>query len=108
MNPRFHAHLFFELADTQVAESIHQQLTQTLPAEITIGPLLLRTAGPLPQPMFQLEYSEAFAHQVQTVLESLRKGRSVLIHPLMEDELSAHTKHAVWLGNPLKLNLENL
>jgi DOPA 4,5-dioxygenase len=33
---------------------------------------------------------------------------SILIHPNTGDDLADHTRHALWLGEPLDLNLDNL
>jgi len=104
----FHAHLFFAPSDQQTASWIREQMISQLPESVRVGPLLLRAAGPLPLPMFQLEYGEEFSQEVRQVMENCRRGRSVLIHPLLADEVAAHTVHAVWLGEPLPLRLDHL
>ena len=105
---RLHAHLFFDASEHEAASRIRERIMSRLPPMVFTGPLLLRAAGPLPLPMFQLEYGEAVAREVRDVMEACREGRSVLIHPLLEDELAAHTTHAVWLGQPLALRLDKL
>jgi DOPA 4,5-dioxygenase len=35
-------------------------------------------------------------------------GRSVLVHPNIDDGLKDHTNHAMWLGTPVPLNLQVL
>ena len=35
-------------------------------------------------------------------------GFSVLIHPILDHEIEAHTTYATWLGVPLELYLDKL
>jgi DOPA 4,5-dioxygenase len=58
--------------------------------------------------MFQLEYPESVSHEVESVLLGACGGRSVLIHPLLADEVASHTIHAKWLGPVLPMALEKL
>ncbi|THU01048.1 DOPA 4,5-dioxygenase [Lampropedia puyangensis] len=103
-----HAHVFFDLNAREQALALQQQLQLQWPAGIEVGPLLLRAAGPLPQPMFQIAYDEEHAERVREVLQTTRGDFSVLIHPVLEDEILAHTEKATWLGMPLLLRLEYL
>lgn len=105
---RLHAHIFFDLAEKDVVGEVRESIAAKLQGCAEVGALLLRAAGPLPLPMFQIDYEEHFASVVRDVLESCRGHRSVLIHPVMEDEVIAHTAQAEWLGQPLRLNLERL
>lgn len=105
---QFHAHVFFELNECEKAERLRLLLEERLGGCIQIGPFLNRPAGPLPKPMFQLEYSAEHSEKVREVLEEIREGQPVLIHPVMEDELAAHTQWATWLGPQMTLRLENL
>ena len=105
---RYHAHIFFAEWEREAAALLGVALRAELPPEVEVGPFLPRAAGPLPGPMIQLEYPERHLAQVRGVLDSLREQRSVLIHPLLEDELLAHQVHSEWLGPPLRLRLEAL
>jgi aromatic ring-cleaving dioxygenase len=105
---KYHAHLFFDLSEHSIVSRIRERIQFGLPSSVSVGPLLLREAGPLPKPMFQLVYDENVAALVYQVLERYREERSVLIHPVLIDELAAHTIHAKWLGSPLSLHLEQL
>lgn len=104
----YHAHIFFSGDDTAPAEALRQRLGSLLPAGVRIGAFLPRVAGPLPLPMFQLDYPACLADQVEAVLRQHTDGRSVLIHPLLADEQAAHTTHATWLGPVLVLRLDRL
>jgi aromatic ring-cleaving dioxygenase len=105
---RYHAHLFFGLSEQLIVNEIRERIQSDVPNSVVVGSLLLREAGPLPKPMFQLEYDENVAALVYQVLERHRADRSVLIHPVLIDERTAHTVHAQWLGSPLPLHLDRL
>lgn len=105
---KYHAHVFFELHQTPQIEQLRAQLFDALHSDIFIGGVLLKAVGPLPLPMFQMEFDEADLALVTVQLQQMFVGFSVLIHPLLADEYVAHTEYAVWLGDVLKLNLENL
>lgn len=104
----YHAHIFLSGDEAAPAEALRQHLAPLLPTGVTIGAFLPRAAGPLPAPMFQLDYPACLADQVEAVLRQHTDGRSVLIHPLLADELAAHTTHATWLGPVLALRLDRL
>ena len=105
---QYHAHLFFDLSDIDNVTQIHECLTHLLPEQIWCGSLLLKAVGPLPKPMFQIEFDHIYLAQVQQVLKIERQHYSVLIHPVLDDEYVAHTQYAIWLGKPLNLKLDAL
>jgi DOPA 4,5-dioxygenase len=103
-----HAHVFFEPGQLAEAEVLRALLIDALPPAVTVGACLPHAAGPLPQPMFEIDCPAAHVDVLRTVLATLCAGRSVLIHPVMADELSAHTRYAEWLGRPLALRIDSL
>ncbi|MCH7335419.1 DOPA 4,5-dioxygenase family protein [Acinetobacter sp. NIPH 2699] len=105
---QYHAHIFFDLDHEQAAIRLREQLLHIFPERIFVGRLLCRAVGPLPKPMFQLEYENVDAIYVQQVLTQKCLGFSVLIHPILENEILAHTVYATWLGTPLELRLDQL
>lgn len=104
----YHAHIFFNGDAAAPAEALRQRLGPLLPTGVSIGAFLPRAAGPLTAPMFQLDYPAVLADRVEAVLRQHTDERSVLIHPLLADELAAHTIHAIWLGPVLALQLDRL
>ena len=104
----YHAHIFLKADEAAPAEALRQRLQPLLPSGVSIGAFLPHAAGPLPAPMFQLDYSAILAEQVEAVLRQHTSGHSVLIHPLLADELAAHTAQAIWLGPVLPLYLDRL
>ena len=73
-----------------------------------VGRLLYKAVGPLPKPMFQIDFEQSELQQVKQVLAQVCYGFSILIHPLLKNEYLAHTAYAEWIGLPLNLNLEGL
>jgi len=105
---KYHAHVYFELEQIEDIQYLYEQLKQQVPVSTSVGRLWLKTVGPHTQPMFQLEFDEAYLQQIQALLTKLCCEYSVLIHPVISDEYLAHTQYARWLGTPLPLNLEKL
>ena len=58
--------------------------------------------------MFEIRIPAAEIDQTIPVIDNLRQGLSVLIHPVQENELEAHTADARWLGEALPLDLQVL
>ena len=104
----YHAHVFFDFAQELYIQQLRIKLCERLSPEIFTGRLLLKAVGPLPKPMFQMEFEQPFLAEVILQLTDLFSDFPVLIHPLIEDEYLAHTKHAMWLGERLTLNLSGL
>lgn len=105
---KYHAHVFFELDQLDKIQKLHFKLQQELSDPVVIGRLLDKSVGPLPKPMFQIDFETSELQQVKQVLTQVCYGFSILIHPLLENEYLAHTTYAEWIGLPLSLNLEYL
>lgn len=104
----YHAHVYFEMVDLAGAEQMRQTLIDAIPPEGVVHKLFARLVGPHPLPMFEIVYPASIRHEVQALLEQQRAGRSVLIHPVTDDDLAAHTSGAQWLGPKLDLLLDRL
>lgn len=104
----YHAHVYFEMTDLAGAEQMRQTLIDAIPPEGVVHKLFARLVGPHPLPMFEIDYPASIRHEVQALLEQYRAGRSVLIHPVTDDDLAAHTGGAQWLGPKLALLLDRL
>ena len=51
--------------------------------------------------------TEAFQRIVPWLMFN-REGLNILVHPLTDDMVDDHTVYALWLGTPVKLNLETM
>ena len=87
---------------------MRNNLTGALPQLTYIGKLIPKPIGPHSRPMFEIHIPAAEIDQILPVIDSLREGLPVLIHPVLEDELAAHTTLARWLGEVLPLDLKIL
>jgi len=104
----YHAHLYYTPETKHVAETIHRQIIQAeLPIE-QLGFMHDEPVGPHPQAMFQVTFIDCYLMDILEWLECNREGHPVLIHPVTDHELMAHTQEAIWLGEALVLNTEIL
>ncbi|MEG2636754.1 MAG: DOPA 4,5-dioxygenase family protein [Acinetobacter sp.] len=104
----YHLHFFFNLEELPEVNKIHGKVTNQLSHIAKIFPLLLRPAGPLPKPMFMLEFSEDVIQKIIFFFKEYQESYSIFIHPELDDELLAHTYHSIWLGKQIQLRLEYL
>ena len=104
----FHAHLYFSVAEIKFASQVRDDIAQALPYLTYIGQPIPMLVGPHSQPMFEMHIPATKIEHATTILNDLRAGFSVLIHPVQLDELAAHTDEAVWLGEKLALKREAL
>jgi len=106
MHKAYHAHIYFSLNELALAEQVRQAMITEIPELTYRGELVPRLVGPHPKPMFEIHFpAETFESTIEK-LEQLRKHLDVLIHPVHDDHLKAHTEQARWLGKRLELNVE--
>lgn len=102
----YHAHIYFEDHEQAFALTFKNQLAAHFP-HIQVGRFHLRI-GPHTKAMFQVAYAQTDAAALMAYFDAHIPERSVLIHPLIDDVLAAHTTEAKWRGPILPLNLEAL
>ncbi|MCG2837299.1 DOPA 4,5-dioxygenase family protein [Photobacterium sp. WH77] len=102
----FHAHVYFDLPQLDLAEQVRQRIIAERKADIlAIYPLVPRLVGPHDKPMFEMHFADNQTGFIDW-LDQHREGLSVLIHPVSENELNDHTIHARWLGKQLPVHTE--
>jgi aromatic ring-cleaving dioxygenase len=104
----YHAHIYFSVNEQALAAQVRARIAQELPQLTYIGQLIPMSIGPHTKPMFEIHVPAALINYAMATIDNVRQGLSVLIHPVQEDELDAHTTSARWLGEKLKLNLDVL
>jgi aromatic ring-cleaving dioxygenase len=104
----YHAHIYFDVDNIQLAAQVRDSIIAALPQLTYTGQLIPIAIGPHPQAMFELHIPAASINFAMATIDDLREGLSVLIHPVQLDELQAHTDAARWLGDKLVLNLSVL
>lgn len=101
----FHGHVYFSADQIERATEVRQNLASALPQLTYLGKLITRPIGPHTKPMFEIHIPAAKIERIMPVINELRQGLSVLIHPVQENELEAHATGARWLGEKLPLDL---
>lgn len=102
----FHGHIYFSESEIELAAKVRENLANALPQLTYIGKLITRPVGPHSKPMFEIHIPASEIDMATSVIDEMRQGLSVLIHPVQENELVAHTVSAKWLGQKLSLDLE--
>ena len=107
----FHAHIYYVASDRSAAEQLHAELragkgTGDLVDVIFVGEMTDRAVGPHPVPQFEVHF---YRKALPTVLERIRASRlRALVHHLTDDDLADHTSQALWIGEPVALDLSVL
>ena len=99
----YHAHVYFDENSKDRAIAICETVRDKFGVEM--GRVHERNVGPHPRWSCQLGFApEAFA-EVVPWLALNRDGLTIFLHPSTGDHLADHTKHALWMGEMLDLNL---
>ena len=104
----FHAHIYYGSSDRTAAEALHADLcarkgTAELVDIIFVGEMTDRPVGPHPIPQYEVHF---YRKALATVLERVEASRlRALVHQLTNDDLADHTSQALWIGEPLVLDL---
>jgi aromatic ring-cleaving dioxygenase len=107
----FHAHVYYDASDRSAAEQLHSVLraskgTGNLVDVIFVGEMTDRPVGPHPVPQYEVHF---YRKALPTVLQRINASRlRALVHQLTTDDLADHTSQALWVGEPLDLDLSVL
>jgi DOPA 4,5-dioxygenase len=107
----FHAHIYCDASDRSAAEQLHSELqakkgTGDLVDVIFVGEMIDHAVGPHPIPQYEVHF---YGNALPTVLERIKANRlRALVHRLTDDDLADHTSQALWIGEPLALDLSVL
>ena len=104
----FHGHIYFSEDEIELAAEVRENLSRAIPQLTYIGRLIPKPIGPHSKPMFEIHIPATEIDTITPVIDEMRQGLSVLIHPMQENELEAHTECAKWLGQKLPLDLKAL
>ncbi|HKE95259.1 MAG TPA: DOPA 4,5-dioxygenase family protein [Povalibacter sp.] len=107
----FHAHIYYGDSDRSAAERLHSDLrsrkgTGELVDVVFVGEMTDRPVGPHPIPQYEVHF---LRKALPTVLKRIEaSGLRALVHQLTYDDLADHTSQALWIGEPLDLDLSVL
>ena len=106
-NLGYHAHIYYDPTSTRaVAEGVCAALGEHFQVEIEAFRDTPR--GPHPCANVLVIFTPDQFAQVVPYLMVHRDGLDVLVHPLTEDAVADHTDFALWLGQPVALNIDTL
>jgi aromatic ring-cleaving dioxygenase len=102
----WHAHIYYDPQATRpAAERLRAKLAATFP-DALIGRWHDELVGPHTRAMFQVLFEPPLFARLVPFLAFHRDGLSVLVHADgTGDGRRAHTAQAIWLGEPLPVNL---
>jgi len=110
-NEPFHAHIYYDASDRSAAARLHVDLktrqgTGDLTEVVFVGEMTDRAVGPHPIPQYEVHF---YGKALPIVLERIKvNGLRALVHRLTDDDLADHTSQALWIGEPLALDLSVL
>lgn len=105
----FHAHIYFDALSRGSAEKLQQLLRDQLAGKVhRVSRMVDHPIGPHPVGMFEVDFAPSQFDEAVKFLMLHHGELSVLIHPQTGDDLTDHTRHALWLGKQLELDLTKL
>jgi aromatic ring-cleaving dioxygenase len=102
----YHAHVYFDSATRDTALQVREAIGARF--DVRLGRVHDRPVGPHPKSMYQVAFPAAeFARLVPWLMLN-RQALDVLVHPETGDDVADHTRHALWLGDRLPLDISVL
>lgn len=99
----YHVHIYFDENSIDLAVNLTEELYEKFGYEL--GNINKNPVGPHPIWSRQVSFKHSDYDAVISWLKMNREDLSILIHPLTDDEYIDHTTSAIWLGQPIKLDL---
>lgn len=102
----FHAHVYYDAETRSVAERLREAIGGGF--TVQLGRWHDKPVGPHPVSMYQVAFAVAEFPRLVPWLMLNRESLSILVHPLTGNDYDDHAHHALWLGQPLPLRLDQL
>ena len=106
MISHFHAHIYYDDETRDKAKTLRISIKKNYLVEM--GRWREEPVGPHPQAMYQVSFQPCLFGKIVPWLMLNRSDLSILVHPNTESSILDHTKHALWMGKPLRLRLKKL
>jgi len=100
----YHAHIYFDRKTRRNAAELRAALGERF--DVVLGRWREDPVGPHPQAMYQVAFGTELLAEFLPWLMLNRRGLSILVHPLTDNDLADHTDFPLWLGEKLDLNIE--
>ena len=104
----YHAHFYYTQASRGGALQVYAKALKEFAKIADVKAPVDRPIGPHTQPMFEIAFCRQQLSWVNRWLMENRGEASVLVHPVLPDEIAAHSTEAWWLGEALPLNFSEL
>jgi aromatic ring-cleaving dioxygenase len=102
----YHAHVYFDAASLAAARALCERVRDTF--GVAMGRVHVKNVGPHPRWSCQLAFGPDKFAEVVPWLALNRAGLTVFVHPETGDAIADHTRHALWMGEMLDLDLAAL
>jgi aromatic ring-cleaving dioxygenase len=102
----FHAHVYFDKATQPAADALRDGLSTALSLAIARSSDV--PVGPHTKGQFEVRFATEQLWPVLAFLSRHRGELSVLVHPLTGDHITDHETYPIWLGAPVRIDLELL
>jgi DOPA 4,5-dioxygenase len=99
----FHAHVYYDETTLKQARRLCETARQRF--SLSMGRMHERLVGPHPCWSCQLAFAPESFGEIIPWLSLNRDGLIVFIHPETGDDLKDHTRHAIWMGKIMPLDL---
>ena len=100
----YHAHVYYDSpAARERAAALREAFDQRF--DVTLGRWRDEPVGPHPMPMYQVAFAPDQFAAILPWLMLNRRDLVVLVHPETGDDVTDHTKFALWLGERLELDI---
>ncbi len=101
----YHAHIYVAPGQHETAKALQAALARD-PLILFVGQQTRGKAGPHPVPQFEAHFLKSSLDHIRAMIETT--GLCALVHPLSDDDLADHTSLAIWIGEPIELDLSML
>jgi DOPA 4,5-dioxygenase len=107
----YHAHIYYSVDQRPAAQALRNHfIAKTAAGDdaevLFVGQMTDRGVGPHPIPQYEIHFLERSLPAVAAAIEA--SGLHALVHPLTDDDLADHTTLALWIGEPLELDVRVL
>jgi DOPA 4,5-dioxygenase len=109
-NAPWHAHIYYDVAERGTAEVLRAHFADMMVDDVApilfIGRMTDGPVGPHPVAQFEIHFPASGGAEIARAIGD--SGLRALIHPLTDDDLADHTTLALWIGEPLDLDVSVL
>ncbi|MEN2425194.1 DOPA 4,5-dioxygenase family protein [Chromobacterium vaccinii] len=102
----YHAHVYFDENRKTRASWLREAVQQRF--DVSVGRWRDQAYGPHPCGAYQLAFDAAQFGELVPWLMLNRGELDILVHPLSGDDVEDHSDFAMWLGQPLDLDIAYL